>query len=411
MLINLKVKAMFAGLAFVLALAGCANQAGDDAASGNPAEETEGLVLQTAEKGAAYSKDVGIDLSETPLSEDTVNTLLPGSDVSEWFNQNTLTAGRAVLSDKEGLEGFKVTVKEISATKLVVTFTAKTPEYDCAVYVSVTIPAEKTKDNIPVLKVVEKVAVGEGVKEEADVTVTMTIPTFDELAGKRFPYRNNEPDMEIKLDDGNLMINTMNAGSEFVKYFYDEKTGLLKPDEAVWHKAREGRMFVRKINGKICLLYAGYANDNTPYIEKLERKSGNGIYSVFELSEERELIGKNGEVYDKGSSTRTLTFNKDFSWSGTQNSYSYYDGTKNDDSDFNDDRIYETTDLSNMTGFFTGENGVITVKYNGYNKKITNVIAGTGSFEPDLLKIYKDAVLYCFYDGKYLYPGIMEASE
>lgn len=409
MLKNLKV--IFTGLVFILAFVGCANQA-DDAVNPGNTEETEGIVVQVAEKGAEYSKDVGIDLSETPLSDDTVKTLTPGSDVSEWFNQNTLTAGRAVLSNKEGLEGFKVTVKEISATKLVVTFTAKTPKYDCAVYVSVTIPAEKTKDNVPVSKVVEKVAVGEGVKEEAEATVTMTIPKFDELAGKRFPSSNHENETEIKLDDkNNLMINTMNAGSEFVKYFYDEETGLLKPDEAVWHKAREGRMFARKINGKICLLYAGYANDNTPYIEKLERKSGNGIYSVFELSEERELIGKNGEVYDKGSRTMTFTFNKDFSWSGTQNSYRYYDGTKNDDSNFNDDRIYETTELSNMTGFFTGENGVITVKYNGYNKKITNVIAGTGSSEPNRLKIYKDALVYCFYDGDYLYFGGMEASE
>ena len=407
-----KLKVIFTGLVFILAFVGCANQA-DDAVNPGNTEETEGIVVQVAEKGAAYSKDVDIDLSETPLSEDTVNTLIPGSDVSEWFNQNTLTASRAVVNNTEGLEGFKVTVKEISVTSLVVTFTAKTPEYDCAVYVSVTIPAEKTKDNVPVVKVVEKVAVGEGVKEEAEATVTMTIPTFDELAGKRFPSSKNENDTEIKLDDkNNLMINTMNAGSEFVKYFYDEKTGLLKPDEAVWHKAREGRMFARKINGKICLLYAGYANDNTPYIQKFERKSGNGIYSVFVFSEERELIGKNGEVYDKVSSTMTLTFNKDFSWSGTQNSYRYYDGTKKSDSDYVDDLKYEENGSAKMTGFFTSENGVITVKYNGYSKSDKKVIAGNlGDTNPNRLKIYKDAVMYCFYDGKYLYLGEMEASE
>jgi hypothetical protein len=323
-----------------------------------------------------------------------------------------LTAGRAVVSNKKGLEGFKVTVKEISVTSLVVTFTAKTPEYDCAVYVSVTIPAEKTKDNVPVVKVVEKVAVGEGVKEEAEATVTMTIPTFNELVGKKFASSNDESDTEIKLDDDeNLIINTSEHGTKFVKYFYDQDTGLLCPDETWWTKAREGRMFARNIKGKICLLDTRYDEKDKPYIQKLERKSGNGIYSTFVYSDEREEIGKNTEVYEKRTEAYSFTFNKDFSWSGLMDGYKFYDGPKNDKCE--DDLIYELSSITKATGFFTNEGGVITVKYNGYGKEDVKVKAGDPSRVggKNKSKIYKDATHCFFYDGTYLYSGSMELSE
>jgi len=62
MLKNLKVKAIFASFAFVLTLTGCANQAGDDSASGNPAEETEGIVVLEALASSCpvLVRDIGV---------------------------------------------------------------------------------------------------------------------------------------------------------------------------------------------------------------------------------------------------------------------------------------------------------------------------------------------------------------
>lgn len=388
------VIAVFASLLLVLGAAGCANDSSDPTAdtysgsgsgnsNSNTAVEAGITTKQKASTNAQYTKKVSIDLSDTPLSDTTVSNLKEGDDVTEWFVQNTVkdnssASSRAVLSDEAGLSNFTVKLVKITATEIIVSFEAKTPSYDCEVYVSVVIPAECTKEAVVVTKTVQKIEVGVGVDESDDSAADMTIPNANEMKGKVFLTAiddGKEEDYIVFSSDGSKIsgIDYHNGvpGDEqyWDKYEYSENDGSLTE---IYQEYKEGEMVeARRIKYYVTKINENYYLTDADF--KLEKTSSDeGIYATFKYEHSKEE--KENEYESKRTGSSILIFNEDHTFSGTGLStyysknisyqYSYNEETSKYEKNLDSYTIYEKNrnETGEMSGIFANAGGILTLK-------------------------------------------------
>ncbi len=396
-----KFSLIIAGLALLFASVSCANGSSDDSPSNGGAEPVTPAPSGETSKNASYSKKVTIDLKDSPLSSTTVSSLSAGADITQYFTQNTMVSSRAAVTDDKGLTNFKVTLVKITATELVVEFSAKTASYDCSVYVSLVIPAELTEKQVAVTKLVTKVEVGQGVTDADDASAaTLSIPTAKELAGKVFlddiNEKRNETYYYVFSDDGltavtagyNTSTGKKLTSDEFYSntYTYTEETGLLKVNN------NDNCYYVKKANGSYFL---------TRPEQKFTRSSGSGLYSTFKYEknvEEKDRITK---------ASSTITFKNDNTFSGSGNSYDYECDTypkyiENQSVNVKSEHIRLKTNT--MSGVFANNDGILTLKSKNAWKYTKTTKETIESGEPDTnTETYN--YIYDYENDLFLYDG------
>ncbi|MEE3411630.1 MAG: hypothetical protein VZQ47_07135 [Treponema sp.] len=260
---------------FALACAGCSNSAG----GGNESPSLR----------RTYEETLTIDLSSASdkLSAAGVASLSAGTDVSEWFSDNTVS--RSVGSS--GFIGFKAVIVSATETSLVIKVTGVSEAKKCSVTLSITIPATVTASGQEVKKENVKTVV---IDTEPEILQTEHVKVEKVSGGIKFTitrpsescYNPNAVLGEVKDENGNPTYIYKYVGQG--KGNFEEKYEYVGDGKGSYSRESYARFYY---------YYVGAGNGN--FEEKYEYVGdGNGYYKKLE----------NGEYYyvqDNGDYIRT----------------------------------------------------------------------------------------------------------
>jgi len=245
------------------------------------------VATETVTKGAAYSKDVSVDLKDNPLTDEAFAALQNRSvDLATYFRQSSVekNSSRSATTgaDDNGLENLSLTLKSTSTKyKIEVTITATTPSSDCTVLITAVIPAEVTENKKPVVSLVTQVKVGEGAGEASAATINFssgTIPSATEVNGLILKEEENDGDVKyykfVTTSDGvTLTKYKQESGENYVTerdtYTYNPATGELTSE---YEKDSHSGMNAHLVK---------IGNNYYIYSMKLSRASGSGHLTKY----------------------------------------------------------------------------------------------------------------------------------
>lgn len=384
----------------------------DDGGSANLKTISAEVEAESAQRSAAYSEDVTVDLSENPLKDAVVSSLKEGDDVTDFFTQSKVGAERAAVASDDGLEDFRAVLKSVTKVKLEVTITATIPDEDCSILISAVISAEKTDSGNAAVSLVKQVNVGEVQKSVASGTLSLSggsTPKASDMAGLILKFRESGDgdDDSIKYykfgSDGTTITEyKYKYGNlrEREKYTYDEKTGEIKEDDED-DDAIDSALDVKDYLIKVGDSYYIYNS------MKLTRSSGKDLDSTFTYS----ISVSEKETMDMGDSSMTLgTVNGTIDFAMTTTSAGTFTAKMTEKLAFSYSSEYKKwaeqygiplengenySYSSDMVGVYTNNDGVITAK----GKEIS-----TDSFKGKTeVEEFENGT--AFYDGTHIYFG------
>ena len=193
-----------------------------------------------AEKGAAYTENVTLDLTSNPLTDDGIEEIK--KNPAAYLRQSRVDASRAAAgSEDKGLDGFTVSIKEITKIKIEFEITATTPSTDCSVMITAIIPPEATESKKPFVQLVTQVKVGSGAGESSIEKIEgFSLPTKENLEGLILKGNNGSDDdddavyYEFTEENGEIIVNEYYVHTEYrnekphATYKYNKSTGELK---------------------------------------------------------------------------------------------------------------------------------------------------------------------------------------
>ena len=386
----------------------------DDGGSANLKTISAEVEAESAQRSAAYSEDVTVDLSKNPLKDSVVSSLKEGDDVTDFFTQSKVGAERAAVASDDGLEDFKAVLKSVTKVKLEVTITATTPDEDCSILISAVISAEKTDSGNATVSLVKQVNVGEVQKSVASGTLSLSggsTPKASDMAGLILKFRESGDgdDDSIKYykfgSDGTAITKYKyysygQLSESGKKYTYDEKTGEIKEDDED-DDAIDSALDVKDYLIKVGDSYYIYNS------MKLTRSSGKDLDSTFTYS----ISVSEKETMDMGDSTMTVgTVNGTIDFAMTTTSAGTFTAKMTEKLAFSFSSEYKKwaeqygiplengenySYSSDMVGVYTNNDGVITAK----GKEISTD-SYTGKTE---VEEFENGT--AFYDGTHIYFG------
>ena len=373
-----KVVSTFLASLFVFALSSC--PANDEGGSGS-GESSDDVALkttlsssntQTIAPGESYTQTVSLDLSDTPLSSETVNQINGGSDITSFFFQTkvvpassgsafSVASGSSVWPFKNYavMEDFKAElIGEATATKLEATITGTAPSTPCTMYICALIGRSglDTKSYPYVNRVVAKIIIGEGAQPDSSKAV-ISYPTLDDVKGKTFEFVETYGDLKRTIDDVYYVkfsddgteaklksysvhnqVSKINFGSDYnYKYNADDGSFVYTPYE---HESANYTLLKATANSKSTIFVVNNTVIKYHAPMSFPRISGSGLWgSTFKLTAAPELTPTNKET--------TFTYEL------------YEDGSFWYKEKLTDPGLYLTPVIT-QNGAFTSENGLIT---------------------------------------------------